>query len=145
MNLYVLDTDTLSLYQSGHPAVCERCAAVPEQLLALTIISVEEQFLGWHTRLLRARDTDELAQVYQRFTEFVRFVRRLQILSFTAAAAARYERLKGLKLNVGKMDLRIAGIALETGAVVVTRNKRDFQRVPGLLIEDWTITLTTQP
>ena len=42
-----------------------------------------------------------------------------------------------MKLNIGKMDLRIAAIALEEDATVITRNLRDFQRVPGLKCENW--------
>jgi len=42
-----------------------------------------------------------------------------------------------MKLNVRKMDLRIAAIVLECAGVVVTRNVRDFQRVPNLAVENW--------
>jgi len=53
------------------------------------------------------------------------------------SAIMRYEALKRMNLNVRKMDLRIASIVLDHHGVLVTRNVRDFQRVPGLLIEDW--------
>jgi tRNA(fMet)-specific endonuclease VapC len=64
---------------------------------------------------------------------------RFQILSFTEPAILRYEDLYGLKLQVPKMDLRIAAVVLECGGTVVTRNQRDFQRVPGLRIVDWSV------
>jgi len=35
------------------------------------------------------------------------------------------------------MDLKIAALALELDATVVTNNIRDFSRVPGLKVEDW--------
>ena len=62
---------------------------------------------------------------------------RVQILTFTEPAILRYEQLKSLKLKVGGNDLRIAAIALEHIATVVTRNRRDFARVPGLAVADW--------
>ncbi len=49
----------------------------------------------------------------------------------------RYNSLLALRLNIGGMDLRIAAIALEENATVITRNLRDFGRVPGLACENW--------
>jgi tRNA(fMet)-specific endonuclease VapC len=62
-----------------------------------------------------------------------------QILSFTEPAIARFKQMKGLRLNVGGSDLCIAAITLENKATLVTRNRRDFQRVPGLILEDWSV------
>ena len=42
-----------------------------------------------------------------------------------------------MKLGVKANDLRIAAIALENSAIVVTRNRIDFERVPELRIENW--------
>ena len=139
MNSWVLDIDTFSLFQDGNPKVVERCGAVARGPLAVTIISVEEQFLGWHTRRLRCKPTEELETVYQRFTALATFVGQVRVLPFTAVAIARFASLKALSLNVGKNDLRIAAIVMEAGDVVVTRNTRDFGRIPQLKVEDWTV------
>ena len=75
--------------------------------------------------------------MYRRLAQTVTFLGRMPIISFTEAAMARFETLRDMKLNIGGMDLRIAAIVLEEGSVQVTRNARDFRRVPGLTIEDW--------
>jgi tRNA(fMet)-specific endonuclease VapC len=132
MSLFVLDTDILTLLQSGHPQVGQRVASHPATELAVTIISVEEQLTGWYTKLRRTKKRDMLAQVYQRMTDTVQFLAKLPILSFTEKAITRYEQLKGQKLNIGKKDLCIAAITLENSGILVTRNTSDFGRVPGL-------------
>lgn len=106
--------------------------------LAITVISVEEQLSGWYRRLRQAKKPVQLARIYQRLATTVESLAGLPILSFTEPAISRYDGLRALKLNIRKMDLRIAAIALEQGAVLVTRNRGDFERVPGLTIEDWT-------
>lgn len=65
--------------------------------------------------------------------------KRHPLLSFPEPAILRFENLRSLRLNVGLLDLRIAAVALENGLTVVTRNRRDFGRVPGLATEDWSV------
>ena len=135
--MYVLDTDILTLYQLGDPTVRDRVGELAPDALAVTIITVEEQLSSWYTLLRRTKDRAELARIYDRFTDNVRFFSQLQVLSFSEAAIGRFEELKAMKLGIRGMDLRIAAIALEHNATVVTRNRRDFERVPDLQVEDW--------
>lgn len=67
------------------------------------------------------------------------FFRVFRVLPFDALAEQRYEELVTRRLKVGAQDLKIAAIALNHGAVVVTRNRRDFGRIAELALEDWTI------
>ena len=45
------------------------------------------------------------------------------------------QRLAGTP--IGPNDTAIAGHAIAAGAVLVTNNTREFERVPGLVLEDW--------
>jgi predicted nucleic acid-binding protein len=60
----------------------------------------------------------------------------LQVLPFDARAAelagAAYRELAGEGAVIGKADLYVAGICLAVGAPLLTRNRREFQRVRGL-------------
>ena len=138
MSLKILDTVTLSLLERKDLAVLRRFLAVPPSEVAITVINVEEQMTGWQIYLRRAKTDKELAVAYEKLAASVRVLSGMRILGFSEAAIARYKTLSAMKLNVGKMDLRIAAIALEEGATVVTRNLRDFQRVPELSCENWT-------
>ncbi len=137
MSLFVLDTDMVSLWQRGHDAVSRHVAEHTSDELAITVITVQEQLDGWHSRLPRAKDRKEIADLYRRLADTVRFLARVHILSYSETAIDGYEGLRQQRLNVGKMDLRIAAIVLECGATLVTRNLQDFSRVVGLKIEDW--------
>jgi tRNA(fMet)-specific endonuclease VapC len=135
--MYVLDTDILSLYQTGHPQVTANVARHTGDQLCIAILSVEEQLSGWYTLLRRTKDKAKLARVYEHMTSTVQFVSQLKIVSFTEAAIDRFESIRKMKLGVKSMDLRIAAVALVSDATVVTRNLADFRRVPELRVEDW--------
>lgn len=137
--MYLLDTDTLSLLQRGNTQInLRRREHDPEEVFA-SVINVEEQLSGWYKKLRDAKTAPQEALAYRSLAETVTFLCSLPLLLFTEPAIERFKQLLRLKLNVGKNDLRIAAIALENNAVVVTRNGRDFGRVPDLVIEDWTL------
>jgi tRNA(fMet)-specific endonuclease VapC len=65
------------------------------------------------------------------------YFNRFTIAPFDQASADRFDALKGTKLRVGTMDLKIAAIALVNDALLLTANRRDFEQVPGLRFENW--------
>jgi tRNA(fMet)-specific endonuclease VapC len=136
MSLHVLVTDILTLYREGHAVVVPRVDSqlVPE--VAITVMSVEEQLSGWYSLVRQAKRPEDLAHAYLRLASSTRFLGRWNIFSYTEAAIARFKQLQGMKLNVGGNDLRIAAITLVHSGILVSRNLRGFQRVPGLSVED---------
>ncbi len=136
---FILDTDTVSLFQRGHPRVVEHVLATEPASLAVTIITVEEQLRGRLRQVHRARDAYALVVAYSRLHETLAFFQSIPILDFDERAASVFEELRKSRIRIGTLDMRIAAIALTVGSVVVTRNQRDFGRVPSLVTEDWSV------
>jgi tRNA(fMet)-specific endonuclease VapC len=147
VSFFILDTDTLTLFQRINPVV--RAAVTAAQnaghTVALTAITVEEQINGWFAAMRAARTHTDLARVSQEFANAVVLWGSFRVFPQTEPSLRRFDALVARKLNVGKMDLRIASIALELGATVVTHNTPDFARVPGLVTADWTLPPTPAP
>ncbi len=61
MSLYVLDTDTTTLYQWDHPVICQNIAIHQADQISITIISVEEQLTGWYSFVRTAKTLDQVA------------------------------------------------------------------------------------
>jgi tRNA(fMet)-specific endonuclease VapC len=137
MNLFVLDTDIVTLFQRNHATILARVAEHSADVVGISVVTVEEQLTGWYAQLRKAKRPEKLAWAYGRLAANVRFLARVPILDFEEAAIQRYEDLKRLRLKVGKMDLQIAATVLHHGGTVVTRNVRDFKAVPGLSVADW--------
>jgi tRNA(fMet)-specific endonuclease VapC len=92
---------------------------------------------GFLAAVTRARDRKQTAAAYEMLVSRLLPVwLRFAVRSFSEAAIGRFEHLRSLRLNVGSMDLRIAAVALEHPLTVVTRNQRDFGRIPGLTTVD---------
>jgi tRNA(fMet)-specific endonuclease VapC len=137
MSLYVFDTDVLTLYDHGDLNVTRRVIAHATDELATTVISVQEIVEGWLGYVKRQTRPDQIAHGYEELADVIPFLACFTILPYRQSSITRFDHLRGLRLNVGTNDLRIAAIALEHGAVVVTRNLRDFGRIPGITAENW--------
>jgi tRNA(fMet)-specific endonuclease VapC len=139
MTLWILDTDHVSLFQTGHPLVMQRVQAIDPVALAITIVTVEEQMYGRLNRIRRAKSAEDLKLAYFNLHRTLNYFQSVNVLDFDEAAADCYQEIISQKLRVGTQDLKIAAIALSRRAIVVTRNYRDFGKIVGLQVEDWSI------
>jgi len=138
MSLYILDTDHLTLLRKGHPQVMERVAKKEADQIAITIATVDEHLTGWYSQLRKARDAESLTKAYDGLFQVVESLRSLRVMPYTLSAAEKYFELRKGFRRLGKMDLVIAALVLVSGGTLVTRNRADFEQIPGLTIEDWT-------
>ena len=71
----------------------------------------------------------------------LRFLVPLTVLPFDTSAASVYGEIRTALQNngtpIGPMDMLIAAHAKAEGLTLVTNNVREFQRVPGLEVENW--------
>lgn len=139
MSLWILDTDHFSLLQRGHLGIRQRISKVKAQEIAITIISAEEQIRGRLSIIRRASFTQDLILTYRRLKELLDDLETLNVLDFILEVSPIYDDLIRQKIRIGTRDLRIAAIALAVKGTLVTRNLRDFEQVPGLKVEDWTV------
>jgi tRNA(fMet)-specific endonuclease VapC len=136
----VLDTDHLGEFDEASATgarLSQRLLASGEEVAA-TIVSAEEQLRGWLAQIHRLHD-DPHAQVavYARLQRRLEFYADWEVLPWDARSAELFTDLLRQGVRIGSMDLKIACIALAHNATLLTRNSRDFARVPGLRIENW--------
>ncbi len=140
---YLLDTDHLSILQrqtgDAYRNLAQRMAQHSPSDFAISIVTFHEQMLGSHAYINRARSLNQVTKGYEIMARIVSDFRLIPVLPFDANAAVAYADLKTQRIQLAKMDARIAAIALSRDLTVLTRNDRDFGKVAGLVIEDWTV------
>jgi tRNA(fMet)-specific endonuclease VapC len=138
--MIMLDTDHLSVLAdqraTGNPALTRRLELAREPL-AIPIVAVEEQCKGWLAKLHRTRDIHQQISPYECLAELFDFLAEWDIISLNSGAADFFVQLRRQKIRIGSQDLKIAAIALTENALLLSANLRDFQKVPGLRVENW--------
>jgi len=139
---FLLDTDHISVLQkqSGpkYGALIARIAQVPRDDLAFCLVSFHEQVLGCHTYIAKAKTSAAVVRGYEMFDKVLSAFAAAPVLPFDTKASVVFDDLRARRVRIATMDLRIASIALSLRLKLLTCNLRDFAKVPGLDIEDWT-------
>ncbi|WP_445633806.1 PIN domain-containing protein [Nostoc sp. DSM 114161] len=137
MTIYILDTDHLSLYGRNHPILVAKLLAAKVQLTT-TAINVEEQLRGRLAQVAEAKDGVLQSNAYQRLIETVMLLSEFNILQYDEKFQDIYQNFRNQRIRIGTQDLRIASIVLANKGILLTRNLGDFEKIPGLTIQDWT-------
>jgi tRNA(fMet)-specific endonuclease VapC len=137
----LLDTDHFNILQIGRGPLFDKLSAhmdaTSDQQFAVSVVTFEEHMRGWLARIRRAQSIDDEVKPYDQLIKLVRFFQAWEIVRFDEGAAARFRDLRHGRIRIGTLDLKIASIALEHSATLLTANTRDFEQVPGLNVEDW--------
>ena len=126
----VLDSDTCIGILRGRTEVLERRSAEIDEV-ATTWVTASELFYG------AAKSSKQEANA----ALIVRFLNTLTVLTPDLASARLFGELKAMLASNGQVvadaDLFIAAISVSLGATLVTGNRKHYERIPGLVIEDW--------
>lgn len=138
--MWILDTNSLTALFHQNPVITARVSAAGAGNVVITVVTEIEQLRGRFQQVLTAANAAQLMAAQRRFDQTKTFLASFTALPFDDAAAQQFERLlTDRKLrSMQRADLLIATVALRHKATVVTRNVRDFQKVTGLRVEDWT-------
>lgn len=126
----LLDTDVCVELLRGNQTVAARRREIRDRVVT-TWITAAELYYG----AARSASPEENRLLVGRF------LTPLRILGLDGAVAEKFGHLKGSLeshgLRLADFDLLIAATALCRGAVLVTGNRRHYERIQHLEIEDW--------
>lgn len=141
--MYLFDTDHLGFLQFPNSSEFQNLSVrlgqhSPDHFF-ISIVSFHEQVNGWTAYVAGNKQTYQLVRGYEKLEGIPQDFSNAQLLPFSLAAADIYDDLKSNSIRVGAMDLRIASIAIANQMTLLTRKTVDFERIPNLLFEDWTV------
>ncbi|MDF9390918.1 MULTISPECIES: type II toxin-antitoxin system VapC family toxin [Methylococcus] len=129
---YLLDTNVISDFAKGHPAVLPKLKQTPPRLVGISSITLMEIEFGLQLNPERAR---KLAPVLESL------LNSIEVFDFSPGdaktAAALRAALQKRGTAIGAYDVLLAGAALRRGLIFVTANTAEFERINGLQLEDW--------
>lgn len=134
MPVYLLDTDISSyIMKRSHESVLKRLRRVGVGDVSISAITRSELMYGVEVSPRKQQDSAALDA----------FLKHVEVLDYPGEAALHYGQIRAALKVAGQMiganDLLIAAHARSLGLILVTNNTREFARVDGLKLENWTL------
>ena len=128
---FMLDTNTCIFTIKNRPTSVREAFTRRQGQLCISTITLMELIYG----------AEKSSSPERNLAVIEGFAARLEVLKYGQEAAAHTGQLRAELARVGQQigpyDQMIAGHARSMGLIVVTNNRREFDRVPGLRVEDW--------
>jgi len=128
---YLIDTNIVIYTMKNRPQQVKRRFEQHHGRMGISAVTVGELVFGAeHSQL-----------VEQNLADIEAMVARLEVLPFDTKTAYHFGQIRAALYHTGKpigpYDMMIAGQAIASGLKLVTNNVKEFERIPGLLLEDW--------
>ena len=128
---YLLDTNIVIYTMKNRPQQVKRRFQQHHGRMGISTVTLGELVFG----------AEHSQQVERNLADIEAFAARLEVLPFDNKAAYHFGQIRAALYRAGRpigpYDMMIAGQARASGLKLVTNNVKEFERVPGLLVEDW--------
>ena len=127
----MLDTDIVIYTIKNRPRHMQAAFKQRSGQMAISAVTLGELVYG----------AEKSAQSERNLADVEGFAARLEVLPFNESAAMHFGQVRAELMKAGTLigpyDLMLAGHARSLGLIMVTNNQREFKRVPGLRVENW--------
>ncbi len=137
--MIAFDTDVIVELLKGSPLYVAKASSIPREEQFVPSVVIEEilRRLNAIRRAESGKVKMSIDRAYEFFEETSRDFRTRRILPYTSQAEAQFQLWRGAKVRVATHDLRIAATCLVHAAKLITRNRKDFDQIPGVNVEYW--------
>lgn len=128
---YMLDTNTVIYTIKNRPQRVREAFKQHENQLCISAVTLGELIYG----------AERSSQPERNLADIEGLIARLEVAPFEEHASAHFGQLRAELYRIGQpigpYDMMIAGHARAMGLILVTNNMMEFERVPGLRIDNW--------
>jgi len=128
---YLLDTNIVIYTMKNRPKQVKRRFKQHKDQMCISSVTLGELIFG----------AEHSQQVERNLTDIEAIVARLEVLPFDNKAAYHFGQIRAALYNIGKpigqYDMMIAGQTRASSLTLITNNIKEFERVPGLILENW--------